>query len=431
MQSSTGKSLAALSTIPFVMVLGNSMIIPVLPQIQKALNINEFQLGLIITLFSIPAGIIIPLAGFFSDHYGRKKVIIPSLIIYGIGGIVAGTSYWLLGKNSYGLLLGGRIIQGIGAAGTAPIAMALTGDLFTGQSRSRSLGIIETANGFGKVASPILGSLVGLIAWFATFLFFPVIVLPALLGIAFLVVEPDKELPTPDIKKYFKSIVNIFEEKASMLFASFLGGMVVLLLLFGVLFFLSDFLEKTYHLTGVIKGAALAIPVLFMCVSSFVTGTIIKRQITLMKWVVVSGLLLICLSLGLLGALQNTILFFSMISLAGVGTGMVLPCLNTLITSSVKSERRGLITSLYGSVRFFGVAAGPPIFGALMGIGRPTMFFSASGLAIITTIVALLFIRAKEIQKVSEQPEVTREMPAIIPEFVFEPAPARKPEPEK
>ena len=164
--------LAALSGVPFIMVLGNSMIIPVLTEIKNALNLSGFETSLIITLFSVPAGIIIPLAGFLSDRFGRKIVIAPSLIIYGLGGIIAGLGPLFLAGSAYPVMLGGRVLQGIGAAGTAPIAMALCGDLFTGKERSKSLGIIEAANGFGKVVSPILGALIGLIAWYATFLFF-------------------------------------------------------------------------------------------------------------------------------------------------------------------------------------------------------------------------------------------------------------------
>ena len=76
-----------LCLVPFIMVLGNSMLIPVLPKIKKAVDINQFRVGLMVTAFSIPAGIVIPLAGILSDQIGRKKVMAPALIIYGSGGI--------------------------------------------------------------------------------------------------------------------------------------------------------------------------------------------------------------------------------------------------------------------------------------------------------------------------------------------------------
>ncbi|MCY9269632.1 MFS transporter, partial [Bacillus licheniformis] len=49
------KSIFALSSVPLVMTLGNSMLIPVLPVIEKKLNISSFQVSLIITVYSIVA----------------------------------------------------------------------------------------------------------------------------------------------------------------------------------------------------------------------------------------------------------------------------------------------------------------------------------------------------------------------------------------
>ncbi|AEH54372.1 major facilitator superfamily MFS_1 [Heyndrickxia coagulans 2-6] len=72
--------------------------------------------------------------------------------------------------------MAGRTLQGIGAAGTAPIAMALTGDLFKGDKESQVLGLVEASNGFGKVLSPILGALIALLVWYGTFFAFPVVV---------------------------------------------------------------------------------------------------------------------------------------------------------------------------------------------------------------------------------------------------------------
>ena len=46
--------------------------------------------------------------------------------------------------------MAGRVLQGIGATGTAPIAMALSSDIFTSSDRSKSLGLLEASNGLGK-----------------------------------------------------------------------------------------------------------------------------------------------------------------------------------------------------------------------------------------------------------------------------------------
>ncbi len=396
--------LVALSGVPFIMVLGNSMIIPVLPAIKSALKLTDLETSLIITLFSVPAGIIIPLAGFLSDRYGRKIIIAPALIIYGLGGIVAGLGALFLAQGSFKVILAGRVLQGIGAAGTAPIAMALCGDLFAGKDRSKSLGVIEAANGFGKVLSPILGALIGLIAWYATFLFFPAVVVPIVIALWFLVKEPESNRSKQNISEYLKSIKKIFEKKSAMLLTSFFSGMTALLLLFGVLFFLSEYLESRYGLKGgtkaVLKGLALAVPVLFMSSTSYITGLVIKKKLKLMKWFVVTGLALIAVSLALLGIFdKNTYLFFAFISVAGIGTGLTLPCLNTIITSSCEAQKRGLVTSLYGSVRFFGVALGPPLFSILVAMGWGIMFWSAAGLAGVAALLSLLLIKVRDMKE--------------------------------
>ena len=65
--------LLALASIPLVMTLGNSMLIPVLPMLEEALSITQLQSSLVITIYSIAAIVLIPIAGYLSDKFGRKK----------------------------------------------------------------------------------------------------------------------------------------------------------------------------------------------------------------------------------------------------------------------------------------------------------------------------------------------------------------------
>ncbi|WP_018084878.1 MFS transporter [Desulfurispora thermophila] len=420
------KTIIALSSIPLIMVLGNSMLIPVLPAIKSALGISQLKTSLLITLFSVPAGLVIPLAGFLSDRIGRKKVIIPSLALYAAGGILAAAAGILLAEKSFPLILTGRVLQGLGAAGTAPIAMALCGDLFTGAARSRVLGIIEASNGLGKVLSPVLGAALGLITWYAAFLFFPLVILPAAIILFLWVEEPRTSRQKQSVKQYARDIAQIFTSKSRLLISCFAGGMTALLVLFGVLFFLSEHLEKTYRLTGISKGLALAIPVLIMSLTSYLTGRIIKKRAALMRRLILSGLLIISASLLVLtwnG--QQTWFLFGGVSGCGLGTGLTLPCLNMLITSTTAAAKRGMVTSLYGSVRFFGVAAGPPLFGWLMKYNLKTMFFSGAGLGAAAFVLAWLFIKPeKQLTQVKATPAGSeRPGPSLAVQ------PARKPDP--
>lgn len=402
-QKKSGMTIVAIGSIPLILVLGNSMLIPVLPQMKKELDISQFQVSLVITVFSVAAAISIPILGYFSDRFSRKAVIIPSLILYGTGGLVAGlASAWF--ENAYFWIMAGRIMQGLGAAGTAPIAMALTGDLFKGAKQSKVLGLVEASNGFGKVISPIIGSLLALLFWYAAFFAFPIFCLISILLTIFFVKEKKQKKEPPPIGKYVKGLFSVFKQEGRWLFTAYLAGATCLFSLFGILFYLSDVLEKTYHTDGVPKGAILAIPLLVMTLTSYITGSKIGKKMPLMKKLIVIGLLLMTISFSTLVFFKSLIPFISILAVSSIGTGLVLPCINSFITGSVSTEKRGFVTSLYGSVRFLGVAIGPPIYGWMMEWSRSGMFLSTASLTLVVGLLCMMLIRVKK-KKTNEERE--------------------------
>lgn len=385
----------AIATVPLVLVLGNSMLIPVLPQMQSALNISQFQTSLVITLFSVTAAVFIPVVGYLSDHFSRKAIIIPCLIIYGGAGVLAGFgAIW----ESYGVLIAARALQGIGAAGTAPIAMALVGDMYNGGTESKALGLTEASNGTGKVLSPIIGSVLALIVWYAVFFAFPAFCLLSLLAVVFLIREPKRNSEPPALKQYLKKIGNILRAKGRWLVSSFVAGSLALFVLFGVLFYLSDILEKDpYHIDGVVKGLVLAIPLMAMVTTSYITGSVIKKNGVLIRRLMIAGLALSTAAYVLtIFFSRNIYVFVGLLTAGSVGTGLLLPCLNTMITGSVSKGERGMITSLYSSLRFFGVAFGPPIFSWLMGWSKTNdnaVFITVSVLSALSLLLAFFLIK--------------------------------------
>ncbi|WP_274363577.1 MFS transporter [Paenibacillus thermotolerans] len=384
----------AIASVPLVLVLGNSMLVPVLQDMQRELGISKMQSSLVITLFSLTAGIFIPVVGFLSDQFGRKAIIIPSLIVYGGAGILAGFgAVW----ESYPVIISARAIQGLGAAGTSSIAMALVGDLYNGATESKSLGLIEASNGFGKVVSPIIGSALALIVWYAAFFAFPIFCALALLAVIFLIKEPkEKSTSKQPLGKYLLTIGKILKEKGRWLVTAFFAGSLGLFSLFGILFYLSEILEKKpYSIDGIMKGLVLAIPLAGLVITSYSTGSIIKKNGLLMRWLMNIGLAASALALGLtlIWNKDQIVVFMALITVSSIGTGLLLPCLNTMITGSVDKKQRGMITSIYNSLRFIGVALGPPLIGWLMGISDAAVFILLCSLAAIA--LALVFFLIK------------------------------------
>lgn len=397
--------LAALCTVPLIMVLGNSMLIPVLPDMGRVMGLSKATTGLAVTAFSLSAGIAIAVAGFLADRYGRKRVVVPSLLIYGAGGIVSGLAGWRLGPGGFMLVMAGRVIQGIGAAGTAPVAMAFVGDLFRGGSRVTALGIFEASNGLGKVVSPILGALIGQVfVWWAVFFAYAVLAIPFAAAVWFFTREPERQ-KAPPAREYFGQVLAIFRRKGVPLVACFWAGTVALFVLFGVLFFLSEHLETVHGIDGVPKGVRIMWPVLAMSATSFSAGLYLQKREALLKPAVVAGLALAIGGTALIAFIQADWAFYTGLVIAGVGTGLQLPGLNNLITSAARSEQRAMITSVYGAVRFIGVAFGPPIYGALMRRGEALPFWFSAGILATSLAATLFLIRPDRLIEAEDQTE--------------------------
>ena len=393
--------IVSLTSIPLIMTLGNSMLIPVLPILEDKVGITSFQSSMIITSYSIAAIFLIPVAGYLSDRFGRKMVILPSLILALIGGLIAGFASWKM-DDPYMMIIIGRVIQGIGAAGAMPIVMPLVGDLYQDDDEkiSSTLGIIETSNTFGKVLSPILGSIFAAVLWFLPFFSISALSLISILLIFFFVKVPKEKDEPLKFKEFLSNTKEVFKEKGKWLYTIFLNGVLVMLILFSMLFFLSDNLEKVHDIKGVKKGFVLAIPLLLLCISSYVSGRKIKGDLKRMKKIIVISLIAMSTSIVFVGyTSKKLILLLIVTSIVGIAIGALLPALDTIITDNIKKELRGTVSSFYSSARFIGVAAGPPIMSLVMKDYLNVSYIVAGVLGFILLFVVFKCINVEEIEK--------------------------------
>jgi MFS transporter, ACDE family, multidrug resistance protein len=352
------KLVGVIGLLPILMVLGNSMLIPILPSIEKGLHIDERWSGWILSSFTIPAAVCIPFIGFLSDRFGRNRLIHYSLWIILAGSILCAISAWL--KEPAFLFMSGRGLQGVGAAGTTPLAIALAGDLFSGEERSKVLGALEVFNGIGKVFAPIIGAgLTIFLSWNHAFWIFPLLCLVILFGLNRNIKKNNVKKSIQGVSEYAGDLAAVFATKGLLLLPLYAIGGIGLFLLFGILFFLSYHIENTFHIDGFFKGFSFMFPLGAMTISSTWSGKRLKtneeRGWYYIKW----GIGLMTLSLGALIFFHSlgSLLFFITVCFGGLG--LVLPVLNTFITGSVDEGERGFVVSMYGAVRFLGVALGP------------------------------------------------------------------------
>ena len=108
----------------FMGSLDTGIIGPVLPSIEQSFNLTSRESSWIFTLFVIAFMIGSPVMAKFSDFYGRKKIFIMDVLLFGIGSCLIAFSF-----NIESIFIG-RIIQGFGCGGIFPVAGAFIGDAF-------------------------------------------------------------------------------------------------------------------------------------------------------------------------------------------------------------------------------------------------------------------------------------------------------------
>lgn len=107
---------------------------------------------------------VLPLVGRLADLLDRRRVLLGCLVIFVIGSVVTALAVDL------GVLVAGRLLQGIGGGGLVPATLALVADRWPPERRGTPLGVVGAVQELGSVVGPLLGALVLAVAdWRAIF----------------------------------------------------------------------------------------------------------------------------------------------------------------------------------------------------------------------------------------------------------------------
>src|SRR5829696_8686845 len=146
--------LLVIFTTVFIDLVGFGIVIPVLPFYAEgtAFNATPRTVGLLFASYSVMQLIFSPILGGLSDKYGRRPVLLLSIIGTGIGFLILGlaTTLWML--------FIGRILDGI-TGGNISTAQAYIADVTTEENRAKGMGLIGAAFGLGFIFGPALGGI--------------------------------------------------------------------------------------------------------------------------------------------------------------------------------------------------------------------------------------------------------------------------------
>jgi MFS family permease len=187
-------ALLAVCLAVFVDMLGFGIILPSLPLHAADLGGGGVWVGALLTVYAAAQFVAAPVLGALSDRYGRRRLLLLSLIGSAVSLTVTGVA------GSLTLLLLARVVAG-GFGGATAVGQAYVIDLSTPQHRTRALGLVGASIGLGFVFGPAIGAgLAGLGVDFAgtCFVAAGIAALNVILGL-FLLPAPDA-LPAPVIR---------------------------------------------------------------------------------------------------------------------------------------------------------------------------------------------------------------------------------------
>ena len=147
-------TLSALLSSAFATVLSTSMVRVASPYIQEAFELRYADLTWIHNSYQLSYAILLPVFGQLGDRFGRRRILLIGLVLFGLGSLLCGFAWGLLSMSVF------RLIQGIGAAAIFPNALVLGTGIFSSRERGKAMGIWAMGVSLGSVAGPTIGGIV-------------------------------------------------------------------------------------------------------------------------------------------------------------------------------------------------------------------------------------------------------------------------------
>ena len=185
-------ALAALAVSGLVIGLDSTVLITALPTLSSKLGATMADLQWIAAAYTLALGGLLLPGGVLGDRYGRKRLLLVGLAIFGVSSVVASQ------VTTASSLIGMRALMGVGAALILPLSLSILPSMFSEQERPRAVSAAAAGVFLGLPLGPLVaGWLLTHYAWGSVFLINAPVVVIALIGVWLLVPESKDPQPRP------------------------------------------------------------------------------------------------------------------------------------------------------------------------------------------------------------------------------------------
>jgi EmrB/QacA subfamily drug resistance transporter len=440
----------------FVAILSSTVVSNALPRILHDLHGGESAYTWVVTSTLLATTATTPIWGKLSDLTSKKLLVQLSLVIFVTGSAIAGLS------QTTGMLIGSRVIQGVGVGGLSALTQVCMAAMIAPRERGRYSGYLGATFALATVMGPLIGGVIVDTPWLGWRWCFYVGVPFAVVALVVL----QKTLHLPTIRRdnvvidwvgatfitASVSLLLVWVSLAGHNFdwlswesAAMVGGSVVIaagavraeahaaepiiplhlfrertmvmatvaslfvgVAMYGATIFLSQYFQSSRGVSPT-KSGLLTMPlILGLFVSSLVSGRIITRTGRWKRFLVV-GTALVTAGMALMGLIRYDTPYWHVavyMALVGLGIGMCMQNLVLSVQNTVQFKDLGAASSSVAFFRTLGGAAGVSVLGAIL--GHEVFAHVASGLARIGVPASGLGSDATAIPSLSSLPGPVR-----------------------
>ncbi len=375
----------------FIAIGSFGIIIPIMPAYLVSIGQGGTAAGLMIAIFAGAQFIMSPIAGKWTDQYGRRK-----MIIYGLSGLALSMFIFYF-SNSVGILYFSRVIGGIGAALLIPAIFAYVADITTLEQRAKGNSYISAAMSLGIVIGPGVG---GFLADYGLKmpLLVSAIVSVAAVVFSIIVLKESKDDGTtidgvaddPMVKKLVQSVHKPY----------FIPLIIVLVMSFGLMAYESIiglYLDNAFKATP--QEIAVMVTVSGI-ISVIVQLFVVDRLVSRLGEGKVMNIFLGVSAAGFLFSIfaSSYVLFFIVTLIIFMATSILRPVLNTLI-SKLAGDEQGFAMGMNNSYMSIGNVLGPLSAGMMYDIHMIYPFLLGLIVLILTLFVSSAWQKRQKLTK--------------------------------
>jgi MFS family permease len=370
------RNLLIVALVALVNMLGYGIIIPLMYSYSHKFGLSDFQNGLLFAVFSICQFISTPLIGRLSDKYGRRPLLLISILGTALSFITMAFA------PSAAFLFLARALDGL-TAGNIPVIFAVISDTTKPEERAKAFGLIGSAFSFGFIFGPAIAAFTVGYGEAIPFIIAAAITIVAAIIMWFFLPETNKHMGEVVKGKLFD-----FAKMWHTLFDPNVGMTFIITLVFYLAFACSVMYGFQPFLINVIKISAAQNAQLFTLfgIMGLVAQNVVVGPVTKMlgmKKAFSGSILLVSVSFVLMYLANALPLFIIAMMILALSNSIAQTLIPTILSQEADAKSQGTIMGLNGSYQSIGMIVGPLLGGAVATISIPATFLTGAILVLV------------------------------------------------